>query len=80
MRIGDEQRERMRLMRTHVRQRNVYGWAGKMLLDVANVRKRQRIEAFRILPDKLLEVPGSSLPTQRQSAGTKGWFRRLSST
>lgn len=38
-----EQRERMRLMREIVRLRNVYRWAGQMLLDAADLRKRKRI-------------------------------------
>ena len=38
-----EQRERMRLMREQVRARNVYRWAGQMLLDAARLRKRERI-------------------------------------
>jgi len=38
-----EQRERMRLMREIVRLRNVYRWAGQMLLDAADLRKRRRI-------------------------------------
>ncbi|MFI5268418.1 MAG: trehalose-6-phosphate synthase [Chloroflexota bacterium] len=40
---GREQRERMRLMREHVRSRNVYRWAGKMLLDCARSRQHQRL-------------------------------------
>jgi trehalose 6-phosphate synthase len=39
----DEQRERMRLMRDQVRERNVYRWAGQMLLAASRLRKRQRI-------------------------------------
>ena len=39
-----EQRARMHLMREQVRVRNVYWWAGRMLLDAAKLRKRQRIE------------------------------------
>jgi trehalose 6-phosphate synthase len=39
-----EQRERMRLMREHVRARNVYRWAGKMLTDAARTRQHQRIQ------------------------------------
>jgi trehalose 6-phosphate synthase len=39
----DEQRERMRLMRDLVRLRNVYRWAGQMLLDAARLRSQQRI-------------------------------------
>lgn len=38
-----EQRDRMRLMRDMVRQRNVYRWAAQMLLDASLVRKRERI-------------------------------------
>ncbi len=39
----DEQRERMRLMRSLVKQRNVYRWAAQMLLDGARLRKREAI-------------------------------------
>jgi len=38
-----EQRERMRLMRDQVKERNVYRWAGQMLLAASRLRKRQRI-------------------------------------
>jgi trehalose 6-phosphate synthase len=38
-----EQRARMHVMREIVRARNVYRWAGRMLLDAANLRKRQEI-------------------------------------
>lgn len=38
-----EQRERMRLMRDLVRQRNVYRWAAQMLLDAARLRRRERV-------------------------------------
>jgi trehalose-6-phosphate synthase len=38
-----EQQERMRLMRDLVRVRNVYRWAGQMLLDAARLRSQQRI-------------------------------------
>lgn len=38
-----EQRERMRSMRTRVREFNVYRWAGLMLLDAARLRRRQRV-------------------------------------
>ncbi|MFZ1922522.1 MAG: trehalose-6-phosphate synthase [Xanthobacteraceae bacterium] len=38
-----EQRERMRVMRDIVRLRNVYRWAGQMLLDAADLRTRARI-------------------------------------
>ena len=39
----DEQRARMRLMRALVRERNVYRWAGQMLLDAAELRRRRRV-------------------------------------
>jgi trehalose 6-phosphate synthase len=38
-----EQRDRMRLMRDLVRERNVYRWAAQMLLDASRLRQRQRI-------------------------------------
>lgn len=38
-----EQHERMRLMRDYVSSRNVYRWAGQMLLDASRLRKKQRI-------------------------------------
>ncbi len=40
---ASEQRERMRVMREQVEARNVYRWAGQMLLDAARLRKKQRI-------------------------------------
>jgi trehalose 6-phosphate synthase len=42
-----EQRERIRLMRDLVRVRNVYRWAGRMLLDAARLRSQQKISASR---------------------------------
>jgi trehalose 6-phosphate synthase len=36
----DEQRDRMRLMRELIRERNVYRWAARMLLDASRLRKR----------------------------------------
>jgi trehalose 6-phosphate synthase len=39
----EEQRERMRSMRRMVSQFNVYRWAGRMLIDAAEVRRRERI-------------------------------------
>lgn len=42
-----EQRERMRSMRALVRDFNVYRWAGRMLLDAARIRQRERL-ALRI--------------------------------
>lgn len=40
---GFEQQERMRSMRALVRDFNVYRWAGRMLLDAARVRQRQKL-------------------------------------
>jgi trehalose 6-phosphate synthase len=40
-----EQKERMRLMRDYLRVRNVYRWAGQMLLDAARLRSQQRVIA-----------------------------------
>lgn len=39
-----ERRERMRSMRRMIAQRNVYRWAGRMLLDAAQLRRRQKLE------------------------------------
>ncbi|WGS01619.1 trehalose-6-phosphate synthase [Bradyrhizobium sp. ISRA443] len=44
-----EQRDRMRLMRDLVRERNVYRWAAQMLLDAARLRQRQRIVSSNAL-------------------------------
>jgi trehalose 6-phosphate synthase len=41
----EQQAERMHLMREFVSENNVYLWAGRMLLDVARIRKRGRIES-----------------------------------
>jgi trehalose 6-phosphate synthase len=41
----DEQRTRMRSLRQLVREFNVYRWAGRMLLDAARLRRRQRLAA-----------------------------------
>jgi trehalose-6-phosphate synthase len=39
---AEDQRVRMRLMRNIVREFNVYRWAGRMLLDAASMRQRNR--------------------------------------
>jgi trehalose 6-phosphate synthase len=38
-----EQRERMRSMRRMVSEFNVYRWAGRMLIDAAELRRRERV-------------------------------------
>jgi len=40
---ASQQRERMRVMRRQVREQNVYRWAGRMLVDAAKIRQRERI-------------------------------------
>ncbi len=40
---ADEQGERMRSMRRRVRDFNVYRWAGRMLMDAARLRQRERV-------------------------------------
>ena len=39
----EEQRERMRAMRALVSEFNVYRWAGRMLVDAARLRRRERL-------------------------------------
>ena len=39
----DEQRERMRSMRRLLAEFNVYRWAGRMLVDAARLRGRERL-------------------------------------
>jgi len=39
----DEQRDRMRSMRALVSEFNVYRWAGRMLVDAARLRRRERL-------------------------------------
>jgi trehalose 6-phosphate synthase len=39
----EEQTERMRSMRRVVSEFNVYRWAGRMLIDAAEVRRRERL-------------------------------------
>ncbi len=43
----DERRQRMQLMRRTVKENNVYRWAGRMLMDVAQVRQRQALAESR---------------------------------
>ncbi len=39
----DERRKRMRLMRRTVAEANVYRWAGRMLMDIAQIRERESL-------------------------------------
>jgi trehalose 6-phosphate synthase len=63
-----EQRDRMRLMRDIVRSRNVYRWAGQMLLDAAQLRKRQKIMSIAsqrpknaLIHDRLGKLAGRAI-------------------
>ena len=47
----DEQRERMRALRSIVAEFNVYRWAGRMLRDAADLRRRERL-AGRLTRDR----------------------------
>jgi trehalose 6-phosphate synthase len=42
---ADEQRERMRLLRSVVGEFNVHRWAGRMLVDAAAMRRRSRLRS-----------------------------------
>jgi len=46
-----EQRARMRLMRALVRDFNVYRWAGRMLIDAAGMRRRDRLAEWSAEPE-----------------------------
>ena len=47
MRMGrDERRDRMSLMRRTVKENNVYRWAGRMLMDAARIRQRQKLPSM----------------------------------
>ena len=46
MRMGrDERQSRMVLMRRTVKENNVYRWAGRMLMDLARIRQRQKLKS-----------------------------------
>lgn len=54
----DEQCERMRSMRTFIAEFNVYRWAGRMLVDAARLRSRDRLTVR--LTDRLVAIGGSA--------------------
>jgi trehalose 6-phosphate synthase len=43
----DERRKRMKLMRSTVKQNNVYRWAGRMLMDAAQIRQQQSLSSYQ---------------------------------
>jgi trehalose 6-phosphate synthase len=51
----EEQRDRMRAMRAFVAEFNVYRWAGRMLVDAARLRRRERLSGRlgRHLPESV---------------------------
>ncbi|WP_242392425.1 trehalose-6-phosphate synthase [Anaeromyxobacter oryzisoli] len=66
-----EQAERMRAMRAHVGEFNVYRWAGRMLADAARLRKRDRLTnrlsiAGASEDDEALPRAGSPSPCARR--------------
>src|SRR6185369_7107355 len=42
---AEEQRARMRSMRSLIHEFNIFRWAGRMLLDAARMRSRRRLQA-----------------------------------
>ena len=52
---AEEQRERMRAMRAFLAEFNVYRWAGRMLVDAARLRRRERLSGR--LAEHLVESP-----------------------
>ena len=54
----DEQRDRMRSMRKFIAEFNVYRWAGRMLVDAARLRSRDRLTGR--LTEHVIQANGSS--------------------
>ena len=54
----DEQRDRMRSMRTFIAEFNVYRWAGRMLVDAARLRSRDRLTGR--LTEHVVQAVGTS--------------------
>ena len=44
----EERQERMRVMRQTVRYNNVFRWAGRMLMDAARIRQRQKLQRLSV--------------------------------
>ncbi|WP_188911019.1 alpha,alpha-trehalose-phosphate synthase (UDP-forming) [Salinarimonas ramus] len=60
-----EQRERMKVMREQVEAKNVYRWAGQMLLDAARLRKKERIMRLIDAKERRTDRKGER-PTDRR--------------
>lgn len=69
----EERRERMRLLRRTVMNNNVYRWGGRMLLDVAQVRRQQRLPADWRTPE-----PGQRMDRPARLAWTRGVLHNVS--
>jgi trehalose 6-phosphate synthase len=52
----EEQRDRMRAMRAFISEFNVYRWAGRMLVDAARLRSRDRLTGR--IADHMVAVAG----------------------
>ena len=63
----EEQRNRMRLMRDLVRERNVYRWAAQMLLDAARLRRHRRISQLSVAGEDRTHLQASVPQVQRKS-------------
>ena len=61
----EEQAARMRSMRSYLAEFNVYGWAGRMLVDAARLRQRERI-------GQSLSEPGSRPALQARRLRIEG--------
>ena len=55
---ADEQRDRMASMRALVSEFNVYRWAGRMLIDAARLRRRDRLTG-RLAEPLLTSIEGT---------------------
>ena len=74
-----EQRDRMRAMRALVAEFNVYRWAGRMLVDAARLRRRERLSGrlMEASPARVESIrrwrraylPGRRRPRVRKSPG-----------
>lgn len=69
----EEQRQRMRLMRTQIKEHNVYRWAASMLIDAAKCRKRDRLINFSApqVIDSHTRIPPVARLLARNSAESK---------
>ena len=67
----DEQRDRMRSMRSLIQEFNVYRWAGRMLLDAARMRNRRRVAGPR--DARQSDRPAARMTTRRMPPFAADW-------